>query len=36
MEKSRSKKHKDGKGRGLIAMKNIEKDEYVIEYMGKI
>jgi palmitoyltransferase ZDHHC9/14/18 len=36
MERSRSKKTKDGKGRGLIAMENIEKDEYVVECMGKI
>jgi SET domain-containing protein len=30
------KKTKDGKGRGLFAMEDIEKDEYVIEYVGKI
>jgi hypothetical protein len=27
---------KDGKGSGLIAMEDIEKDDYVIEYVGKI
>jgi SET domain-containing protein len=27
---------KDGKGSGLFALGNIEKDDYVIEYMGKI
>jgi SET domain-containing protein len=27
---------KDGKGSGLFAMEDIEKDEYVIEYVGKI
>ncbi len=27
---------KDGKGSGLFAMEDIEKDCYVIEYMGKI
>ncbi len=36
MEKSRGKKNKDGKGSGLFAMEDIEKDEYVIEYVGKI
>jgi hypothetical protein len=36
MEKSRSKKTKDGKGSSLFAMENMERDEYVIEYMGKI
>ena len=36
MKKSRSKENKNGKGSGLFAMKDIEKDEYVIEYMGKI
>jgi hypothetical protein len=27
---------KDGKGSGLFTMKDIEKDDYVIEYKGKI
>jgi hypothetical protein len=27
---------KDGKGRGLFAMEDIKKDDYVIEYMAKI
>ncbi len=27
---------KDGKGSSLFAMEDIEKDEYVIEYAGKI
>jgi hypothetical protein len=27
---------KDGKGSGLFAIKDIEKDDYVIEYVGKI
>ena len=27
---------KDGKGSGLFAMEDIEKDDYVIEYVGKI
>jgi SET domain-containing protein len=27
---------KDGKGGGLFAMENIDKDDYVIEYVGKI
>ncbi len=27
---------KDGKGSGLFAMEDIDKDDYVIEYMGKI
>jgi hypothetical protein len=35
MEKSRSKKTKDG-SRGLFAMEDIEKDEFVVEYMRKI
>jgi hypothetical protein len=26
----------DGKGSGLFAMEDIDKDDYVIEYMGKI
>ena len=27
---------KDGKGSSLFAMEDIDKDDYVIEYMGKI
>ncbi len=27
---------KNGKGSGLFAIEDIEKDDYVIEYMGKI
>jgi SET domain-containing protein len=27
---------KDGKGKGLCAMEDIEKDDYVIDYVGKI
>jgi hypothetical protein len=27
---------KDGKGSGLLAMEEIELDDYVIEYVGKI
>jgi SET domain-containing protein len=27
---------KDGKGSGLFAMEDIEKDDYVIEYVGEI
>ncbi len=27
---------KDGKGSGLFAIEDIEKDDYVIEYLGKI
>jgi hypothetical protein len=27
---------KDGKGSGLFAMEDIEKDDYVIEYVGKM
>ncbi len=30
------RKTKDGKGRSLFAMEDIEKDEYAIEYVGKI
>ncbi len=29
------RKTKDGKGRGLFAMEDVEKYEYVIEYVGK-
>jgi SET domain-containing protein len=36
MEKVEVRKTKDGKGRGQFAMEDIEKDEYVIEYVGKI
>ncbi len=36
MEKVKVRKTKDGKGRGLFAMEDIEKDESVIEYRGKI
>ncbi len=46
MQKQKSKKclwkkvevrhTKDGKGSGLFAMEDIEKDDYVIEYVGKI
>ncbi len=36
MEKVEGKHTKDGKGSGLFAMEKIEKDEYVIEYVGKI
>jgi SET domain-containing protein len=35
-EKVEVRKTKDGKGSGLFAMEDIEKDEYVIEYVGKI
>ncbi len=35
-KKVKIRKTKDGKGSGLFAMKDIEKDEYVIEYMGII
>jgi hypothetical protein len=27
---------KDGKGSSIFAMEDIEKDEYVVEYVGKI
>jgi hypothetical protein len=27
---------KDGKGSGLFAMEDIDKDDYVIKYVGKI
>ncbi len=36
MENSKVRKTKDGKGGGLFAMQDIEKEEYVIEYVGKI
>jgi hypothetical protein len=33
----KSKRHtKDGTGSGLFAMEDIEKDDYVIEYVGQI
>jgi SET domain-containing protein len=35
MEKSRSKTYKRCKGIGLFAMEDIEKYDYVIEYVGK-
>jgi SET domain-containing protein len=35
-EKVEVRKTKDGKGSGLFAMEDIEKDEFVIEYVGKI
>ncbi len=36
MKKIEVRKTKDGKGSGLFAIEDIEKDEYIIEYMGKI
>ena len=36
MEKVEVRHTKDGKGSGLFAMEDIEKDDYVIEYVGKI
>ncbi len=36
MEKVEVRHTKYGKGRGLFAMGDIEKDDYVIEYVGKI
>jgi SET domain-containing protein len=36
MEKVQVRHTKDGKGSGLFAMEDIEKDDYVIEYVGKI
>jgi SET domain-containing protein len=35
MEKSESKTYKDGKVSSLFTMEDIEKDDYVIEYIGK-
>jgi hypothetical protein len=35
-KKVQVRQRKDGKGSGLFAMEDIEKDDYVIEYMGKI
>ncbi len=36
MKKVAVRHTKDGKGSGLFAMEDIEKDDYVIEYMEKI
>jgi hypothetical protein len=36
MEKVQLRLTKDGKGSGRFAMEDIEKDDYVIEYVGKI
>jgi SET domain-containing protein len=36
MEKVEVRYTKDGKGSGLFVMEDIEKDDYVIEYVGKI
>ncbi len=36
MEKVEVRNTKDGKGSDLFAIEDIEKDDYVIEYMGKI
>jgi hypothetical protein len=36
MEKVEVRNAKDGKGSGLFAMEDTEKDDYVIEYLGKI
>jgi SET domain-containing protein len=36
MEKVEVRYTKDGKGSGLFAMEDIVKDDYVLEYMGKI
>jgi hypothetical protein len=36
MEKVDVRHIKDGNSSGLFAMEDIEKDDYVIEYMGKI
>jgi SET domain-containing protein len=35
-EKGEVRHTKDGKGSGHFAMEDIEKDDYVIEYVGKI
>jgi SET domain-containing protein len=35
MEKVEVRHTKDGTGSGLFAMEDIEKDDYVIEYVGK-
>jgi hypothetical protein len=36
LEKSRSKTYKNGKSSGLFAMEDIDTDDYVIEYVGRI
>ncbi len=36
LEKVEVRHTKDGKGSGLFAMEDIDKDDYVIEYVGKI
>jgi hypothetical protein len=36
MEKVEVRNTKDGKGSSLFAMEDIEKDDYVIDYTGKI
>ncbi len=36
MEKVEVRHTKDGKGSGLFAIEDVEKDDYVIEYVGKI
>ncbi len=36
MEKVEVRHTKDSKGSGLFAMEDIDKDDYVIEYVGKI
>jgi hypothetical protein len=36
IEKNEVRHTKDGKGSSLFAMEDIDKDDYVIEYMGKI
>ena len=36
LEKVKVRHTKDGKGSGLFAMEDIDKDDYVIEYVGKI
>jgi hypothetical protein len=36
LEKVEVRYTKDGKGSCLFAMENIDKDDYVIEYLGKI
>ncbi len=35
-KKVKVRRTKDGKGSGLLAMEDIDKDDYVIEYVGKI
>ncbi len=36
MEKVEVRHTKDGKGSGLFAIEDIEKDDYVTEYVGKV